>query len=78
MISPEVFMNAKLCFLFAAVAIAPVTLLAQAKSEAPAASPANPITASEKGVYSFVSNAVIGAAEKMPEEKGITYFSPFC
>ena len=61
-------MNAKLCFLFAAVAIAPVTLLAQAKSEAPAAPPANPITASEKGLYSFVSNAVIGAAEKMPEE----------
>lgn len=63
-------LNAKLCFLFAAVAIAPVTLLAQAKSEAPAVAPApaNPITASEKGLYSFVSNAVIGAAEKMPEE----------
>lgn len=61
-------MNAKLCFLFAAVAIAPVTLLGQAKSEAPAAPPANPITASEKGLYSFVSNAVIHAAEKMPEE----------
>ena len=63
-------MNAKLCFLFAAVAIAPVTLLAQAKSEAAAAAPAaaNPITASEKGLYSFVSNAVIRAAEKMPEE----------
>jgi uncharacterized damage-inducible protein DinB len=60
--------NAKLFFLFAAVAIAPVTLLAQAKSEPPAAPPANPITASEKGIYSFVSNAVIGAAEKMPEE----------
>ena len=63
-------MNAKLYFLFAAVAIAPVTLLAQAKSEAPASAPAsaNPITASEKGLYSFVSSAVIGAAEKMPEE----------
>jgi hypothetical protein len=60
--------SAKLCFLFAAVAIAPVTLLAQAKSEASAAPPANPITASEKELYSFVSHAVIGAAEKMPEE----------
>lgn len=61
-------MNAKLYFLFAAVAIAPVTLLGQAKSETPAAPPANPITASEKGIYSFVSNAVVRAAEKMPEE----------
>ena len=36
----------------------------------PAAPPAtgNPITASEKGLYSFISNAVIGAAQKMPEE----------
>jgi uncharacterized damage-inducible protein DinB len=60
--------NAKLCFLFAAISIAPVTLLAQAKPEAPAAPPANPITASEKGIYSFVGGAVIRAAEKMPEE----------
>jgi uncharacterized damage-inducible protein DinB len=28
---------------------------------------ANPITASEKGLYSFISGAVVGAAEKMPE-----------
>lgn len=28
---------------------------------------ANPITTSEKGLYSFVSAAVVGAAEKMPE-----------
>lgn len=27
-----------------------------------------PITASENGLYSFVSNAVIAAAQKMPEE----------
>lgn len=33
-----------------------------------AAAPANPITASENGLYSFVSNAVIAAAQKMPEE----------
>src|ERR1700749_369507 len=46
----------------------PVALLAQEKAQAPATPPANPITASEKGFYSFVSNAVIGAAQKMPEE----------
>ena len=43
-------------------------VLGQEKSQAQAAPPANPITASEKGLYSFVSNAVIGAAQKMPEE----------
>jgi uncharacterized damage-inducible protein DinB len=50
------------------VTAVPVALLGQEKSQAPAAPPANPITASEKGVYSFVSSAVIGAAQKMPEE----------
>jgi uncharacterized damage-inducible protein DinB len=60
--------NKRLCFLFAAVTAVPVVLLGQEKSQAPAAPPANPITASEKGLYSFVSNAVIGAAQKMPEE----------
>jgi uncharacterized damage-inducible protein DinB len=33
-----------------------------------AAAPANPITASERGLYTFISNTVIRAAEKMPEE----------
>jgi uncharacterized damage-inducible protein DinB len=60
--------NKRLCFLFIAVTAVPVALLGQEKSQAPAAPPANPITASEKGLYSFVSNAVIGAAQKMPEE----------
>jgi uncharacterized damage-inducible protein DinB len=60
--------NKRLCFLFVAVTAVPVALLGQEKSQAPAAPPANPITASEKGLYSFVSNAVIGAAQKMPEE----------
>src|SRR6201981_348755 len=46
----------------------PIALLGQEKSAAPATPPANPITASEKGFYSFVSGAVVGAAEKMPEE----------
>lgn len=60
-------MNKRLCFLFATVTFLPIALFGQEKSQAPAA-PANPITASEKGLYSFVSNAVIGAAQKMPEE----------
>ena len=46
----------------------PGTLLGQDKPQAPAAPPANPITASEKGLYSFLSNAVIAAAQKMPED----------
>jgi uncharacterized damage-inducible protein DinB len=50
------------------VAIAPLSLLGQEKSQTPAAPPANPITLSEKGLYSFISNTVIRAAEKMPEE----------
>ena len=61
-------MNKRLCFLFTVVTAVPVALLGQEKSQAPVAPPANPITASEKGLYSFVSNAVIGAAQKMPEE----------
>lgn len=61
-------MTKKLCFVFAAATAVPIALLGQEKSQAPAAPPANPITASEKGLYSFVSNAVIGAAGKMPEE----------
>ena len=45
----------------------PFALYGQDKAPA-AAAPANPITVSEKGLYSFVSGAVVGAAEKMPEE----------
>jgi uncharacterized damage-inducible protein DinB len=60
--------NKRLCFLFTVGTAVPIALLGQEKSQAPAAPPANPITASEKGVYSFVSSAVIGAAQKMPEE----------
>ena len=58
--------------------VVPVTLLSQEKPaqekagqekpQAQAATPANPITASERGFYSYVSNAAIGAAQKMPEE----------
>jgi uncharacterized damage-inducible protein DinB len=59
------------CFFFAMMAIAPLSLVGQEKPAAPAAPPtppANPITVSEKGLYSFLSSAVVRAAEKMPEE----------
>jgi uncharacterized damage-inducible protein DinB len=68
MISGEALVNKKLCFAFAALMAFAGALLGQEKSPAQATPPANPITASEKGLYSFVSNAVIGAAQKMPEE----------
>ncbi|MGA7244690.1 MAG: DinB family protein [Terracidiphilus sp.] len=61
-------MNKKQCFFFAVVAIAPLSLLGQEKPPMPAAPPANPITLSERGLYSFISGAVVRAAEKMPEE----------
>src|SRR5260221_12400092 len=73
-------MNRRLGFMFVALMAVPIALLGQAKPAAPsappasaappaqAAPPANPITASEKGFYSFVSSAVVGAAQKMPEE----------
>jgi uncharacterized damage-inducible protein DinB len=51
----------RLYFAIAALAAVPVTVLAQG-------APANPISASEKGIYGFVSGVVVGAAEKMPEE----------
>ena len=61
-------MNKRLCCVFAVLMAVPVALLGQEKPQAQAAPPANPITASEKGFYSFVSSAVVRAAEKMPEE----------
>jgi uncharacterized damage-inducible protein DinB len=68
------FMNKRLGFVFVALMAVPVALQGQEKpaaSSAPpaqSAPPANPITASEKGFYSFVGGAVVGAAQKMPEE----------
>ncbi len=56
-------MNKTLCFVLAALTAAPVAVLAQ---EAP--TPANPISASERGFYALVSSEVIAAAEMMPEE----------
>src|ERR1700690_2521714 len=61
-------MNKKLSFVFATLMLVPVALLGQEKAPALSTPPANPITASEKGFYSFVSGAVVGAAQKMPEE----------
>lgn len=67
-------MAKRLGFVLVALMAVPVALLGQEKppaAAAPAAQstpPANPITASEKGFYSYVSNAVVGAAQKMPEE----------
>jgi uncharacterized damage-inducible protein DinB len=63
--------NKRGCFVFAALMAIPVALLGQDKSQtsqAQSAPPENPITVSEKGLYSFVSGAVVGAAQKMPEE----------
>ena len=61
-------MNRSRCFFFAVAAIAPLSLVGQEKPQVPATPPANPITLSEKGLYSFVSGAVVNAAQKMPEE----------
>src|SRR5271168_1773740 len=61
-------MNKRLGFVFVALMAVPGALLGQSAPAAQSAPPANPITASEKGFYSFVSGAVVGAAQKMPEE----------
>ena len=67
-------MTKRLGFVFVALMAVALALLGQQKPPAASAPPAqatppaNPITASEKGFYSFVSGAVIGAAQKMPEE----------
>jgi uncharacterized damage-inducible protein DinB len=52
------------CFVLCALAAVPFAVLAQA----PAAPPANPITASEKGIYTLILGEVTAAAQKMPEE----------
>src|SRR5580658_1810741 len=63
-----VSMNKRFSFVFAALMLVPVALLGQEKAPVQATPTANPITASEKGFYSFVSGAVVAAAQKMPEE----------
>jgi len=61
-------MNKRICAVIAGCMALPVVLLSQQAPKADSAPPANPITASERGFYAFVSRAVVGAAEKMPEE----------
>lgn len=61
-------MNKRQCFFYVMVAIAPLSLLGQDKPQVPAGSPANPITQSERGLYSVIIGSVVKAAEKMPEE----------
>jgi uncharacterized damage-inducible protein DinB len=62
----------RLSFLFAVLSAVPVAVLAQgpapAPTQAPAAAPANPISASQAKMYTMLSDLVIAAAEKMPEE----------
>ncbi len=57
-------MTKRLCFLFSTLVAIPVAVIAQA----PVAAPDNPISESEKRIYSMLSGVVIAAAEKMPEE----------
>jgi uncharacterized damage-inducible protein DinB len=62
-------MNRKAGFFACCFMAMPFAVYGQDKAPAtPSAPPANPITQSEKGFYSFVSSAVVKAAEKMPEE----------
>ncbi len=62
------FVNKRLCFVLVALMTIPGVLCAQEKSQAPSAPPANPITTGETALYTFISGAVIRAAEKVPEE----------
>src|ERR1700722_13339934 len=62
------FRHQKTLFVLATLTAIPLAHPGQEKSPAPAAPPTNPITASERGFYSFVRNAALGAAQKMPEE----------
>lgn len=57
-------MTKRLCVVFATLAAVQVAVRAQE----PAAAPANPISDSEKRIYTMLSSVVIAAAGKMPEE----------
>ena len=61
-------MNKKLCLAFVALTAVPGLLCAQEKSQAQPTPSANPITTGEKALYTFISDAVIKSAEKVPEE----------
>lgn len=61
-------MKKTICFVLGAFVAAPLAVLAQQTATAPAAPPANPISASEAGIYRSISGNVVAAAEEMPEE----------
>lgn len=65
---PGVHVNKILCFVLGAFVAVPVAAIAQQTATAPAAAPANPISASEAGIYRLISGNVVAAAEQMPEE----------
>src|SRR5271170_5106046 len=56
-------MNKRLGFVLVACMVVPAVLFGQDKPAAQSATPANPITASEKGFYSFVSGGSRCGAE---------------
>jgi uncharacterized damage-inducible protein DinB len=60
--APEAFVNKSLYLCLAILATGSVC------NAQTAASPANPITQSEKGLYAVIAGAAVGAAAKMPEE----------
>jgi len=65
-------MTGKLSLLFVSLVAVPLSLFAQSSDSAPAresaSTPANPISASQAKIYTFLSGVVVAAAEKMPEE----------
>ena len=65
---PGVHVNKTICFVLGALMAVPLAVVAQQTPTAPAAPPANPISASEAGIYRSISGNVVRAAEEMPEE----------
>jgi uncharacterized damage-inducible protein DinB len=58
----------RLCFALTGLMMLSGAVVAQQAPQAQSAPPANLITSSDRGLYSFVSGAVVAAAQKMPEE----------
>ena len=65
---PGVHVKKTMCFVLGALVAAPLAVVAQQTPTAPAAPPANPISASEAGIYRLIVANVVAAAEQMPEE----------
>lgn len=61
-------MKKTICFVLGALMAVPLAAHAQQTPTAPATPPANPISASEAGIYRAISGTVVAAAEEMPEE----------